>query len=636
MSQSSTQYVPDFTGANPDYVRINDPYTLGTANARIELPTFFADSLTITAIDGSGTVLVKGTDYDIEQQDYDYTAMARAQNARSTFSAILANHVTILRPQAQLPIKVVMGYQQFYLPAGVVPMSAGVGSVNITPEWFADISRRMSAFEQIVAKVQNPGAGTTATPRFLQFDINGTTDANVIKGEIQTVNTYNGVRVIRPVQGSFFKDSVSIVDGSGNTLVADTDYVIFSFNAKKTQETLNTSGIYDLILISTDYQGDVGLTYRAVGGDVTVYDIAAVYTAVQGIETYLNNTQYVSSDALPDEPVIRQMLATINKLQDNMRILLTNGSPKYGAATSGTTVSKQIAAKNTGLHWYNIATLYQVPGATDIVTADRFSCHIQLVKANLIADVDVAVNMGSARNPVSISARNVVMDTGFTLFGDADSTQTKFAPRFRVVWDQVTGVAGITLQMGVYLPSLNDVLVVEDNSGLESCWMLDSTGGNSQVIDPNDTGFLLPDGKTVWAGSGTSASYSRMITGDVGVPLFVGQMDFSAVTNPSAGFSITNSYGQYVDFKSIKKIKAYFSAPGGNVHSVDLDVFPATTSVAGTYRAEGIIPTSDVGDTSLFRMTIDPTSDASNAFTAYITGVAATGYSLRYLIGLDH
>lgn len=626
----ASYYTPDYTGDNPDYLVQDDIYYLFQNGQTIEFPNgpVYLNSITMTTTDGQGTSLTLGTDF--AAGTIDYTAMSRAKNSNSNFSSVLVKSITILRTAAQLPVQVAMDYQQFYATTPDGAIASGEGTIEVTPSLVIDMLRRISGIEQTAAGVTNTAALSSGNPALLDYDINETLSANLISNEVHALNTAGGINVIFPVQGAFFKDSVVLSAGT-YTLVEGTDYQILGCDRAKTAATTNTSGIYTLILVTYVYVGDINLTYHAVGGSVSTKDLTELYTVTKQIVTFLNESGFVTTDSLYDLPAIKSLTSQMQSLEDNMRSLLS-GKPTYGDTTTGTTIVNQIRANDTSIHWWTIGSLYKVAGSTDIIQADRMSLHVQLVKAAYQADVDIAVDLTNTNYPVTIEARNVVIDPGFVLYGNVDALLPA-PPQFRVIWNSTeNSVSGALIQIGLSLPSLTETLGVEDRSGVESGWILNTTVGTTTSPSlPADTSITLPDGSSVWSSTASgSLSVVKTLGCESGYLVSASQVAFTSMdlvsTTQNAAFVSNMSSGFRV--QDIKSIDAYVTDNSNNRY-----VFRIPMAVNGTVvHGSAVIPIGRTNNFGTFDLTINPS--AANTIVGAIFGQAtiADGMSVRYLV----
>lgn len=497
----STYFVPDLTGTNSDFLRANVPYMVYKLGQKLYFrdSPIFVTSLKIAHIDGTGRVLVRDTDYEVRDDDIDEDATQRAKLEDPTFTAVLVKSVTMLS-QASVGKSYALTFQQFYLTN---PVFFDDGRpLELTPELMKYVLGSLADLRQQQANVVSPIAPNPNPPKLLPFDIDGVRAGNIVTDEPVTVNTLTGGKVIRLAQGAFFSDSV-VIKYNGVTLNPQTDYMPVQVSPL-TIRSQNKSGIYQYILLNGSYADQVLVTYRAVGGDVQAGDIDSVYELMMAIKSYLNDGNFVTGATLQETPSFRSVVARLNLMEDGMRRIQT-GTPTYGDATGGQSITRGIKANDADLHWYTIATLHTVEGSPDIVTADAFRFRVFFPgnKTSLTGVVDV--NLQAATNKVSFHTESLVFDPKYKLF-ETTNVAAQGYPMVRVVWnEEAEAFSGACLQIGIPLPDLADLMVVEDMSTQESSWIL--TKRNPYVIgqpvvepsSPEDNGFTLPDGSSVWS-----------------------------------------------------------------------------------------------------------------------------------------
>ncbi len=633
----SSYYLPDLTGQNSAYARTGDIYTLYETNQKILFTPWapiYATSLVITTTDGTGTLLALNVDYVVNTDDIDTTTISRAKNGSPGFNKILLKSITIIRNTNLLPLQVAMAYQQFYLTTPTSPVATGSGEIDVTPDLLIDMLRRITAVEQTASMVPSVLSSSSATPLLLDYDINGILPANVISGEVHLVNTFGTNKVIRPIQGAFFKGSVSITAG-GNPLVQDTDYIVISIDIGRTKVTTDTSGIYNLILLTVGYAGSVTIGYHAVGGEVSVQDLTAVYGQTKAITDFLNTAGFVTSESLPDTTAFQNLVNIVNKVETQVRSLLS-GQPTYGDTTTGTTVPKQIRANDTNLHWWTIATLYQVAGSNSIVQADRISLHIQLSSQQYLADVDVAFDINNQNCPLTTEAHNVVYDPGFQLYGLINALPSP-VPMIRAIYNTTqNNVTGVILQIGLSLPGLTDTLTIEDRSGVESCWLLNLNKGSvSSPILPSDDAVILPDGISAWSSTGTtSIQLAQTLQNSTGYLVFAGSARLTLMDDaaPVSVYALPNSLPDYFRVQDIKSLNVHMMDVNGNTY---LSTIPMCGSISTIRRGVAMIPLS-AGDTAGL-LEVDISNAASPiTVTTRVHGqaVIADALAIRYVVAV--
>ena len=571
----TTYYLPDVTGTNPDYAQVNIPSYMYQAGQVIgfENSPIFASSLTMYLTDGTAAPLIQNVDWVVNPTDIDQTAMSRAFLENPGFTGQLIKSFTMMSTKA-LDKQIAMSYQEFYLTVPGRTYDDGT-PFEVSVDLIKSLVTGLADVRQQVARVSSPVAPNVAAPALLPFDINKTISGNVVTNELITVNTVAGAKVIRFTAGAFFADSVTLVY-NGSPLNPATDYIPIGWSSLTKQST-NTGGIYQYILLNGSFAGTVTATYHAVGGDVQQSDIRSAYDLLVAIQTFLNDSVFVTSDTVVETPAFRAMNARVTFLENQMRNLLT--PPSYTDATAGSSVVRPIITTDSNFHWWTIATLYQVAGSSTIVMADQFKGRVFFPNAKVSLSFSIDVNLNQTRNPVTFSTENLIFDPLYTLFGDV-SVNAPVYPMLRVVWNQSSaGFSGACLQIGLPLTALSDQMDVEDHSSAESCWLLSKTG---QLIigqtpnpsSPSDNGFLLPDGVSIWSDLSSS---SYMV---VGVPKYDGgyivydgsAYNLSAIaTTGSTGTDFNVLLPTYFPISVVKSlIVTLMSADGTIAYDVDI------------------------------------------------------------------
>lgn len=504
-----TYYLPDITGTNPLYKKVNMPAFVKQIGYKIffeNSPAFLA-GLTIKLTDGTGYTLVRNVDFEVRDDDINQLATSRALLQNPQFTGTLLTSVTIINARA-VGKPLASSYQEFYMTnPGYVPDDGT--PFEVTPELIKSLVSGLGDVRQQIAKVVSPVALNQVAPKLLPFDQNGELASNLVTGEPVTINTIAGIDVIRLAHGAFFADSLEIFY-NGTKLDPTTDYVPIGLSPI-TMRSSNKSGIYENIGINGEFAGTLVINYRAVGGDVQAKDLDALYNMLLGITNYLNDSIFVTSGTIQETPAFRAMNARQLILEDQVKRLL-NGTPTYADGSAGTATTRPIKADNADLHWYTIATLFKVDGSNDIVRADQFKGRVFLPDSKISLGFTAELNIDQDRNKVSIRTDSLIFDPTYRLFNDVSVNAPQY-PMVRVVWNQAAqSFSGACLQIGIALPALQDRMVVENLSTPESCWILNRrneavTGQvSTPYTSPEDNAFLLPDGVTLWSSSGSSSN----------------------------------------------------------------------------------------------------------------------------------
>ena len=639
-----TYKIPDLTGSNPDYAITGDVTMFVTTNTSLKFPdSIYATSLTIYPF-GETTPLVEGTDYVFNPSDYDYTTMAATMASVAGWDKSLLHSFTIIRPEAQLPLKVSMSYQTFYLRTPTVPVTNAAGSINFTPDLAAEMYNDLVTIKQTLFSSVATAATTTEHPVLLQEDINETNPANVVTNEQWTVDTYSNNSVIFPVQGAFFADSVTVEipassGGSAQTLVVNQDYMFQGLLPVMTSLSTNNSGIYALIKILKPFSGQVNITYHALGGMVTTKIFGWAVQELSQIKQLLGTSNYLTASSLSSTPLIQTMQQQIEGIQSQMRAQVLN--PTYGDSTNGTTVVKQIRSTDTAEHWFTVASLYQVatsnPQQPVLTDHDGMNLHVQMTKAAYIADVNIAFNLNNPNYPFSVNVTNMIGKPGFTLWGTVDTTATIY-PKWRVVYNQdPNAFTGAYLQIGMSLPSLTETLTIEDVSGVESTWILNTeTGTSSSPLTYEDDGFTLPDGKSVWSASGgVSVQHAQTAQNTTGYMVLAGAYNLGTFdSTQSSPFSQNTLLPTSFLLKDIKRVDLWFSDNSNpSTERWVVSVPMCSTPTLSTGGALIPLTIQSAGVVGWFTLSLSQTASNTVA-TLSIVGTASTTdiIALRYVI----
>lgn len=513
----STSYnIPDITGINTDYLQTNVPFQVYKTGMKIEFENspIFSDSLSIILTDGTIRPFVKDTDWVINDEDIDETAMSRAYLQDANFNKRLLKSISIVTTR-YVGQRVAMTFQEFYLTNPGRTFDDG-RPFEVSVDWLKNLGTRVSSLSQMVARVGSPVVTSPSTPALLPLDVNKERNGNIITNEHVTVNTVAGNKIIRPAQGAFFADSLT-VSFNGTLLNPNTDYLPI-ITSPLTKQSTNVGGIYQAIVLTKEIAGEVTLGYHAVGGAVQPDDIHAIFNLMAGIRDYLDASTFVTADTIGETIAFRAFSARLNNLEDGMRRLLT-GTPTYGDSSSNNAVTRPISSPDADQHWWTIASLYKVEGSNDIIRADQFKGRVYLPGAKVAVSFTVDVNVDQTRQPATMTTNSLVFDPGYTLFQDLSVTAPQW-PLLRVVYNNSSNsFSGIYLQIGIPLPSLQDLMIVEDFSSAESCWVMSRhneflTG--QPAVSPSsssDSGFVLPDGVSIWSPS-SELSHSVVLVPD--------------------------------------------------------------------------------------------------------------------------
>jgi hypothetical protein len=488
-------YTPDLTGQDPACYKDNDIYAIHKYNQKIffDVPVF-EDSIIIYMLNSLGAVLstfVKGQDWNVLSDDYDDTSISRMKVYDSEFDKNLLKSITIIRPFAN-DYQINLTHQRLY-PVNVKKALLNGVRLEVTPDLIGGMLEDIEYLSMITRPVSDSHSLSESGPMLFQLDAHKELPENYVEFEEHEVNVLEGRKVIRPIGGAFFKDSVKVrIKDDPSYLVAGIDYIIFRLNVNKTRVTENTSGVYDFILVLREYVGILEVTYHAFGGEATIYDTTELNKKCNNIINYLTDSSFLTSAGLGSAPIILALNDKVTYLEDEMRKLLL-GQASYGDVSSGKSILKKIASTDDLLHWYTIATLYKVDGAEDIILADRLHFRIKTLRTNMMFDAMVSVNLTNVNTKLSVDILSEHYEKGFIPYEDYSGINNIVRPQLRILYNDDTQLnSGVVLQFGIEFKGfIEETIVVEDLSGKEGCWKL--IDPPTTAVPPEDDLVQLPN-----------------------------------------------------------------------------------------------------------------------------------------------
>ena len=579
-------YTPDLTGQNTDYYVTTYQRTIFQYPQKIVFgtPVFRNNTLEVTTIGTLPRTLTYGVDYIANADDLDLDAMSVCKNIDPTFNKTLLKSLTILA-YVNAPIKIQLVFNQLYADDVSYATINTNTDLEVTPALVANMLAQIVYLQQVTLGSSNaqysPQSGVVKL--CLLEDPSGTDPANTIMDEPHDVDTVNNERIIRPIYGSFFKDSVSVkIALTGVELHVDTDYVITDLDLTRTEYTSNTSGVYRTIKILKPVVGEVLAGYQAYGGEADAASVRNLQSQLTAIQENLTQAASLTPQTLPASPTIISINNKLQELEGNMRLLLQNGLPTYGDVTHNTAVLKKIVSQNTNLHWWSIATLYRVNGSVNNVLADVFKFRLTSLISQLMFECSVAVNVNDGsteRLSVTCNNSNIPFDTLY-----------KYCPKLRIIQVNSGGAySGVVLQLGMTLSSgiLQETLDIEDMSGTESCWIM--TPFSAESIPAQDTGVLMPNGTLVYsAGSENSIADTatipfpsgiNILLSDTNIPLTIGN------TVTPGNTTNTDMVVQIIRNLSLRKVKAFNVSVTADIGTPSVRTFEFVVPV--TLRSAG-------------------------------------------------
>ena len=473
----------DISGSDPIYYVDTYNRVLYKSPQKLEFDVPVFVNSTFEIIDTGGGVptnLVLNTDFIISPDDIDTDAIAFVKSIDITFDLILVKSITVVRPYVE-DRRILCKFNQLHA-SNISYTNINTDPVNITPELIGEMISEISYLQQMILATPDNSTIQSNGTRILDEYINGDNNANIITDELHTVNVIDDISRVRPVYGTFFKDSVTITNLIGDIL----EYEVLELDIERTERSTNTSGIYSIINIISPMVGDIKVSYRACGGVPDIISSRDMKDTIANIENYIVDTTFVTSGTMSNVPIITTVLNKIQQMENDMRLLLQNGLPSYGDVSTGTAVLKKLIAIDTNIHWWSIATLYRVEGSETDIIADVLKFRIKSLYADMMFECSVAVN-----TETSASNRMVVRCANENI---SDSLFEVSVPMLRLI--EVTsgsGYSGVVLQLGMKLGAgiLQETVDIEDMSGKESCWKMVPFVANS--INPEDDNILMPD-----------------------------------------------------------------------------------------------------------------------------------------------
>lgn len=494
----------DLTGALSNYAESNKIYRIFKYGQMVDFgATVFADSIHVYIISGgvSNQELIFDEDYEIPEElvsacDND---MSGAKLIDPNFDKTLCSGIKMLKGvNLNTTYTIAVSYQRLY-PNQIKTAYFHNEPLNITPELMLDVISSIEQLKILTNDVTDVMSVDAVEGILYELDESCTNANNVVEDEEHVIDVPNKKFVIQPKGGSFYYDSVVVKHpASDTTLTLGVDYFIVGMNESKTKATSYTSPVYNFILIAASIVGTVTISYHAYGGDVTVDNYREMLKQTYNVINYLNEAKTVTEDTLGTTEVMSSLFRRIEILESNMRRL--QGVPSYGDVSNGKCTRMKIYSAKSGLHWYTIASLYNVNGlGTSPCTADTFTFRLQTDLSHIQFTAAVSVDLNNNENDrVNINVISENYPRGYVPFTDYGRVDLAIQPQLRVVWNEDGDATGAYLQLGFELKNMvEETIAIEDLSGNESCWKL--VDEVTTVTTPNDSEFLLPNESSTWS-----------------------------------------------------------------------------------------------------------------------------------------
>lgn len=532
-------YPPDLTGQNPKYKVTDKTLVMFQDVQKVVFDTpVFLESIAITNMDvpPPRPRCLRGEEWDVNEDDIDVTTKAHILVNSPEFDKTLVKSLTFTKNQE--PTQTIqLKYQQLFPADGYVPPNENE-CVDFTPELLSDMLERLNWVERQSTSIERVESDPLSPiPELLAEDPHRQNPDNV-HTEKHFINVFNGQNIIRPSTGSFFRDSVVVRIPNHCDLEPDKDYIVYHTNIPKTKISNNTSGVYDYILITYGFAGEVEITTHAYGGEITQDSFKSLSEAVSSVARFLKDQTPLTQGSLPQIPAFQTLDARLTCLEDQMRSLVTTGRPTFGDATAPGSVAKIYKLQSTDMkfHWWSLATLFKIDGSEDIIRADRIRYRLRMVESKISVDIILHVDM-RLKNPFQLETVGLISDTNTVSQYDEDLPATaSLVPHFRILWnDDMTTPSGVILQIGFRSPAFIETVAIEDFSGVESCWILITH--DDDPVRPRDNTIVLPDEASVWDKSNSiSRQESRPLPHPEGYVMWQG----SATLEDGTGVDVTS------------------------------------------------------------------------------------------------
>lgn len=582
-------FIPDKTGTNPAYYVPNQKKCVVTDAQRIELfNPVFLDTLKVTLEGTVTSPFVRDFDWTITKDDYDWDAMGRMTLLDPAFDKKLVKSFTILKPFVAA-YALNCAYNQLYPNEISFILQNPNNDTVITPEVIWALLQDVDNLKLATAPVKDVHASTEKKPMLLPPDPNKEyASTNLVDGEVWTVDTTANKKILFPVAGAFFRDSMVIVRGSYDTvdghpadeyLKEGVDYIITAPDAYGMYNTSNASGVYQLVVFLSAFVGQVTIKYHAYGGSVTQYDIRQLSESLTNMYSYVTAAQILTANTLGATPLMMQVAAKIKALEDEVRKLSLKGQPSY--ADTGGCLLKKITAVDSDLHWWTIAKLYQVANnngtAGDVYTADIAHFQLQTLYSKMLIDFTVAVNINKddptllLPHEMNVQTISSLVPQGYIPYKDNSQLEQVIRPQLRIIYNRNTiEGSGVYLQIGLKLKRAEETLAIADLSGPESCWrLIDSP---TEAVSPEDDHILLPNPVHYWD-TVNPDSYSESCL----IPLADGHVCWAGsqpLNRPNSGwqdFTLLHFLEKEIDISRLKNIKLYLEESNSNRFIINLE-----------------------------------------------------------------
>jgi hypothetical protein len=540
------------------------------------------------------TELVRGVDYVIEDIDLEDTLLSDIMMHDITWNKSRIIKSFKYTGPVSGPMRISISFQKVF-PVRDKVFLESVDNTRITdfsPEILESLVRDNVHLKALISSIEANTLNNKTGALLLEEDPHMKNPMNKRVDEEHTINVPNSKAVVFPHAGSFFADSlvVKMPNLNNRVLKHGEDYVCFGMDVHKTKISSVPQEVNNFILFISPIVDDVTISYHAFGGLPTLEDAKAMNKTIIDIMLHLSKSSYITQDVIGTTPVVSEIVRRLNKMENEMRAL-SSTAPSYGDATGmGDHRKMRVAAVDNKLHWWTIATMYNVDGSSDIFTAGTFKFRLTTVHTAMQFDATAVVNVNKNRDQLSLEVQSANYDRGYVPFEDYSNVDYAVRPQFRIIWNQnTTNTSGIALQVGLPLRGVaEETIVVEDFSGLQSAWKL-RPKGDGTAIDPEDSFVRLPSVDHIWDSSNPDSKVvSKLAPLPEGHLIWAGAVHVNEFNN-AYNEQILHNFAEPVNINSFKSAILDFMNEDGIPLQLEINLTHFGDKVYGlaTYHYNG-------------------------------------------------
>jgi hypothetical protein len=531
----------DLTGSDPTFLKTDVRFKVFEANQVLDFnEAVYPSSIIVTWLNAPGgpIALTQNTDWNFGSSDRDYKAMSEARLIDEDFNTVLIKSIRSLAIVSDPGRTYAVAYQRLKLS----PIDENLGSVG--PEPTRGLMKDMVEKIDFLMNVSNPLGESTSisvdSVKILDEDLTATNPDNNIIDEVHTVNVPAGRQIIRVAAGSFFAKDLVIKNAANVTLTKGIDYELVGTNMGKTKVAQDPSGVWDYIFLLTSIVGDLRVSYRAFGGQVTQKDINNIRDVLADVVKLIHIGGYITAEALPSTLTIVSILQRMAELEDFVS--------HYKA------INHRFRPATTGKHWFTIAKLH----------LDRWNRplsqghgHLTIVSGNFgwSYDFTIAMNFSRSDERVRIKVLSSLDKTNEFALGDYPNLADRNIPEIRVIWQGSildTNFSGAIIQVGYNMEAdvVQDLGVRNVGGSVSDLFVFPNTAAIENVVDNN---VALPNGET-W----TNEDEVRLLLApEEGYLAWAGSLPMTMLTETPTEFDHVIGDAD-LDLSSIGVVKFFF------------------------------------------------------------------------------